>query len=490
MKRLRYTLLVCLLTLLACRETIVVKEHINKLPDIFPDYTGVTIPSTIAPLNFKYNGQYNAIAAEFTGNNGQILKIRGKQTIDIPIKKWEKLLSNNIGDSLQVTVSIKKENDWFQYSTFAIYISSYPIDYGLAYRRIAPGYEVFSHMGIYDRELSSFNESPIVENTLFPGSCVNCHSFQHNNASTMMFHLRGPSGGTILNTSDGLQKLITKTDQTIGNFQYPYWHPSGKFIAYSVNKTAQTFHSSNPKRVEVFDSESDVLVYNIDQNTILTTKAICSPDWYETWPSFAPKDSSLYFATAPAQPMPVNYNNIKYSLCRIGFNSQNGSFGNKVDTLFNAFITNKSIAFPRISPDGNYLLATTLDYGNFPIWHKESDLLLFDLQSGTSRYCDEINSGDVDSYHSWSTNGRWIVFSSRRINGLYTMPYLAFFDENGNFGKPFLLPQKSPDYYDNTLYSFNIPEFINAPVQLNIRELGRTVQSPGKNVTFMQTGKK
>lgn len=490
MKRL-ITIFVVLLTILsACKERIVVKEKLEELPKIFPDYIGVTIPSIIAPLNFKVDEIYTNIAVEFMVKDGDVLDVRGKKSIKIPEKKWKKILSESSGDSLKVTVSIKKEKGWVQFASFHIYVSTYPIDYNLVYRRIAPGYEVFSCMGIYQRELSSFNESPIIENTLFPGSCMNCHSYSQNDPTTMMFHLRGPLSGTLIYKDNKVIKLNSKTKQTIGNFQYSYWHPSKNYIAYSVNKTSQTFHSTNKNRLEVFDSSSDVLVYDIRRNTILTTEALFAEDCYETWPTFSPEGDYLYYATAPAMQMPQNYDQLKYSLCRISFNPETGQYGNKADTLINAAITGKSVSLPRISPDGRYLIVTSSNYGNFPIWHKDSELFLLDLHSGTGRLMNEVNSDDVDSYHSWSSNGRWIVFSSRRVNGLYTMPFIAYFDEKGKFGKPFLLPQEDPDYYENTFFSFNIPELVNGPVNLNISALEHEVYGNGKNVTFMQIDKK
>lgn len=54
----------------------------------------------------------------------------------------------------------------------------------------------------------------------------------------------------------------------------------------------------------------------------------------------------------------------------------------------------------------------------------------------------EVNSDDTESFHNWSSNSRWFVFSSRRGDGLYTRLYLASMDENGVVGKPFLLPQE------------------------------------------------
>ena len=126
-----------------------------------------------------------------------------------------------------------------------------------------------------------------------------------------------------------------------------------------------------------------------------------------------------------------------------------------------------------MSPDGQYLLFTASTYGTFPIWHKEADLEMIDLRDGSAVDMQAVNSGEADSYHAWSSNGRWIVFSSRRIDGLYTRPFFAYFDSSGQIHKPFLLPQKKPEHDRRLLKSYNIPEFIKGKVELNPYEISR-----------------
>ena len=124
---------------------------------------------------------------------------------------------------------------------------------------------------------------------------------------------------------------------------------------------------------------------------------------------------------------------------------KNCRFGT-VDTICYVSDRGKSVSFPRISPDGRYLLFCMSDYGNFTIWHPETDLFLLDLTSGNISI-PAINSNKTESYHSWSSTGRWIVFSSRRGDGLYTRLYLSYFDSLGVAHKPFILPQKKPGFY-------------------------------------------
>ena len=471
------------LLLASCSEPKAGIEEKNALPSIFPDYHDVIIPVNIAPLNFRLSEPSGNLFVVIEGKNGKI-EVKGKSKIRIPLKKWRRLLENNRDESLIITVFSRTEGKWTKFKPFSIHIKNNPVDPWLVYRLIAPGYEAWSEMGLYQRNLTSFKEEPIINNRLLPGSCMNCHSFNQNNPGQMMFHLRGNIGATMLVIDGEAVKLNTKTEETISNCVYPCWHPTGKYIGFSVNNISQVFHSRKEKRIEVFDSRSDIVVYDIDKNILITSKIISSDDSFETFPAFSPDGKTLFFCSAPKSDQPDNYDKVKYSLCSISFEPDSGTFGDQIDTLVSSSVTGKSVSLPRVSPDGKYLIFTMSDYGNFSIWHKEADLYQLDLNTRSFRPIDPVNSDDTESYHSWSSDSRWMVFSSRRIDGLYTRPYITFVDENGNFGKPFLLPRKDPDYYDSELRSFNVPEFITGKVMSDGRTMLKSIASSGKNVTF------
>jgi len=88
-------------------------------------------------------------------------------------------------------------------------------------------------------------------------------------------------------------------------------------------------------------------------------------------------------------------------------------------------------------------------------------------------------STQCDSFHSWSSNSRWIVFSSKRDDGLFARPYFSYLDADGKAHKPFVLPQEDPTYYDSCIRTYNAPELATAPVPASRRELGRVIRSPG-----------
>jgi Tol biopolymer transport system component len=247
----------------------------------------------------------------------------------------------------------------------------------------------------------------------------------------------------------------------------------------------QLFPASGQERAHAFDGESDMVIYDVDKNEFFTSPLLFSKEAYESSPCFSPDGKTLYFITAPAVPMPREEKNIRYSLCSIGFDAATAKFGTNVDTLISARKLQKSVAFPRISPDGKHILVTLTDHGNFPAYNKDADLYMYHLADATLEKLNVLNSPDVESYHSWSSTGRWIVFSSRRLDGLYMNCYLAHVDEKGNPQKPILLPQEDADFYKNFLFSFNLPEFAVKKVDFDRYEFEKVAkQTAGSQVSF------
>ncbi len=456
----------------------------GALPEIFPDYREVVIPVNIAPLNFRVEGRPEKIRVIIEGSESGKTRLKGRDRISIRQAEWKKLLESNRGKSLIVTLFSRTPAGWSRHLPFAVHIADSTVDPYIVYRRIAPGYETWSRMGIYQRNLASYSERTIIDNRLLPGDCMNCHSFSRNNPDRMLLHLRGTVTGTLLVIDGEASKLNTRVEETVSHGVYPYWHPSGNYIAFSVNVISQMFHSRKEKRIEVMDSKSDLVIYDVINNRLTSTDLISSEESFETFPAFSPDGRSLVFCSAEKREVPDDYDKIKYSLCRISFDPETGYPGETIDTLVSSYTTGKSVSYPRISPDGKYLVFTLSDYGNFSIWHREADLWQLDMSTGEYKPAAALNSNEAESYHSWSSCSRWLLFSSRRADGLYTHPYLAYIGEDGNFRKPFLLPQRNPEYYDMSLTSFNVPEFVTGKVKANGRTMFRAIGSSGKNVNF------
>ena len=414
--------------------------------------------------------------------------MQGKEA-SYDVEEWHELVAQNKGGQLNVTVCVEIDGKWRQYKDFPIYVSNHPLDeWGLTYRRIAPGYEVYSSMGLYQRDLSNFDEFAIIENTHVPGMCVNCHTAQQTDPSRFVFHVRGNHGATMFQIDGKREWLKAKNDLLGGSMVYPYWHPTGKYCAFSTNQTRQGFHVVPNERIEVFDLSSDVFVYNPVTHEILTDSLLSTKDWSENTPVFSPDGKTLYYMTGYQREYPLQYKDEKYNLCKIDFDPETGKFGEKVDTIFNAVKMGKSLTWPRPSYDGKYILFTLIDYGYFSIWHNESEQWLLDLKTGEARNLKEINSPKADSYHNWNVNSHWIVFTSRRDDGLYSRLYLTSVDDNGHFTKPFLLPQHHPsDYYSTSLYSYNTPDFTKSKVDFDAYHAAKEIMSDKRMETNVRS---
>ncbi|MCC8144924.1 MAG: hypothetical protein LIO93_00470 [Bacteroidales bacterium] len=463
-------LLLCTL-LVACNPSVDSYDSIDRNAQIYPEYEGTYIPPNIAPLNFQVREDGNKYLIRFVVHETDSFEVRTKENVTIPMKKWKKMLENNKGKEMIVKIFSHKEGFWNKYKDIVFTIANDPVDPYIAYRLIEPGYNVWNRMGLYQRCIENYDEKPIILNSLTDGNCMNCHTFHKQNPELMVFHMRGKNAGTMLTKNGEVKKLDTKAPWMIGAGVYPRWHPDARYIAFSTNKTFQVFHTLDKNKIEVFDMESDLIIYDTEKDRIFTDSIFHSKNSFETFPEWSADGKYLYFCTAPAKEMPYSYDSLQYSLVRVAFDAEKELFAQEVDTLISAYQKGKSISIPRISPDGEKLVFCMFDYGTFPIWHKENDLYELDLKSWEIKEMTAVNSDETDSFHAWSSNGKWMLFSSRRMDGTYTRPYIAYRDDSGNWHKPFLIPQKRPDYYDYLMKSYNVPEFITGEVKISPNEL-------------------
>jgi hypothetical protein len=484
--------------LYACRDRTVTIEHYNVIDRparIQPDHAGSVIPPNIAPLNFIIKEQGSRYFVRITSRNGNPIEIFSKRpTISIPERAWRRLLGSNRDQQLSVDVFVKSKSvtppsdpgrqSWSRYRTVTSRIADEDVDGFMVYRKIKPGHRTWRDMGVYQRDLGSFTESAILTNGYFKRGCVNCHAFCQNRTEKMLIGIRSANYGSsaLLVEGNKVRKIGTK-------FGYTSWHPSGKVAAFSVNKVRQIFHSAAREVPDVIDLDSLMAYYLVESESVKTTPSLADKDRLETYPAWSADGRYLYFCSAPASwsdrtVIPESYDQIKYDLVRAGYDIDHDQWG-PVESVLSAEDTGLSILLPRISPDGRWLLFCMCDYGCFPVYRRSSDLYITDLEAAeqTGEFdCErlDINSGESESWHCWSSNSRWIAFSSKRGSGVFTRIYIAYVDENGKVYKPIRLPQKDPAHYDSCLWTYSVPEFVTEPVRATGERLGKVVRSPQK----------
>jgi hypothetical protein len=491
--KLIYAVVICALIIAAVsyalrgsKVTITQYNVINRQPGIQPDYSGTVIPANIAPLSFLIQEDGSGYFVKIQSKKEKPIEIFSKTPkINIPESRWRELLNANRGEQIIFDVFVKAENgQWNRFSTITNKIAGEDIDAFLVYRKIRPGHRIWRDMGIYQRNLNSFDETLVLDNGYFNHGCLNCHTFCNNRTDKMFIGIRSAVyGSSVLLAEDGaVNKIGTK-------FGYTSWHPTGRAAAYSINNVQQFFHSANSEVRDVIDLDSLLAYYLVDSKTVKTSPEIAKKDRLETYPTWSPDGHYLYFCSAPLfwtdrNIIPERFDEIKYDLIRISYDIDRDEWG-KTETILSAQDTGLSILLPRISPDGRWLLFCMCNYGCFPVYQHSSDMYMIDLEAAqrTGKYEYrrlEINSDKSESWHSWSSNGRWIAFSSKRQNGIFTRTYISYVDRQGKAYKPLLLPQKDPVYYDSCLWTYSVPELVLEPVGVTKEELGRVVRGSQK----------
>ena len=495
----------------------------NELPKIYPDYTEVTIPVNMAPLSFELDEAADELVARYAVDGQEI--VCGGDKAQPGVDDWHLLADKAKGRAISVDVYARHDEQWTRYKPFNIYVSTDSIDPYLSYRLISPSYITYEELTISQRCLESYDESVIYDNQLCSfektGQCINCHNYQQYNPDRMQFHARQFNGGTVITYDGKVRKINMRNDSILSAGVYPTWHPWLKLIVYSTNTTHQSFHTTDLNKVEVFDGNSDLIAYDVENNEV--TNIENAPDELEVFPFWAPDGKTLYYCSAhfvhndsvsPDIDVLNNAVEIKYNIYRKSFDPDTRRFGPR-ELVFDAAALDKSATFPRVSPDGRFLMFTLGQYGVFHIWHHDADLWMLDLSNNENTDSTksnlsplspvaslpnrsllaiashllplkELNSDDTESYHSWSSNGRWVVFSSRRNDGNYTRPFFAHIDKDGRGTKPFELPCADPDFHRQYMKCYNIPEFMRGPVTIKPQTYADVLKTEGEPVKYVQ----
>ena len=461
---------------------------------ISPDYADVVFPYNFQPLNFNILSPGDKFITRVTGANGGEIVVRGA-AVRFPLRAWKQLTDANRDADLTYTVYARRNGRWTQLADFKNHVSSDPIDEYLTYRLLAPSYEFYTAFQIRQRNLTTGRDRDVYNNRMHYNpreqQCMNCHQFRNYRTEDWQMHIRQVLGGTLIITGDEARKVNLKTDRTISAGVYPAWHPTENMIVYSVNRTRQFFHEKNIHKLEVQDPASDLIAYDIDRNEV--RKVAGDPRAFETFPAWSPDGRTLYFSSAQqpdvaqfsSDSIAICFDKIYYDIVRMSYDPETKAFG-APETVYDAQSQELSAQVPRISPDGRYLLFSLGEYGTFHIWHRGSDLWVQDLATGASYPLAEANSDDADSYHNWASGGRWIVFTSRRDDGLFTRTYFTYFDRDGKAHKSFMLPNTDPaETYDRVL-SYNVPEFTVEPIRQSVKTLSHYISQPALQATYAE----
>src|ERR1017187_8790319 len=315
-------------------------------------------------------------------------------------------------------------------------------------------------------------------------TCANCHSFSRD-GKTMGLDMDGPQN------DKGLYALVDlKPETVVCSSDLVSWNPSHD-LQYKLNRVAFMSQVSpdgqyviNTASGAQHNAYNNFYVVNFKDYRFLQvfypTRGVLS--WYsrvtkerhrlpgrddprdvQTDAVWSSEGKYLVFARAKAMdPYPADGKmaehandpievQVKYDLYRIPFN---GGRGGGPEPIAGASNNGMSNNFPKISPDGRWIVFVKNRNGQ--LMRPDSELYIVPAAGGVARRMN-CNTSRMNSWHSFSPNGRWLVFSSKSRSP-YTQMFLTHMDAKGD--------DSPPIYVDNSTAAnraVNIPEFVNVP---------------------------
>jgi len=474
-------------------------QAMDRPAKIYPDYSSTVVPPNIAPLNFMVQEMGSYYFAKIYSDKGTPIEISGRSPkILIPINRWHDLLDKNRGCELRFDIFVKTDGaGWIKFAAITNKIANENVDDYLVYRRLHPTHtHTLGRIGLFQRNLNNFDEKLILDNRGNVITCVNCHAFGSNQ----------PDRATIGVRCDKLEPrtllindaVVSKVDAKFG---YTSWHPSGKLVTFSIDFLPPMFlHTVRDEVRDTFDANSAIACFTVDSKIVKAPQEISKKERMETWPAWSGDGRYLYFCTTPItwtyqekKFPPEGYDKLKYDLVRASYDIEKDKWGES-EPVLSSKDTGLSISMPKVSPDNHWLVCCMHQYGYFSTWQQSSDLYIVELKSAekTGRFEYrrlECNTDQSESWHTWSSNSRWIVFSSKGMNGAFTRSCISYIDENGKAYKSIVLPQKDPEFYNYCLETFNVPEFITGPITVTGERLAKIARgSAGISIKIPITG--
>lgn len=496
MKR-QYIYIILLLLLTAgCRHTDAPTQHDTAINDfMFPDYgDSIVLPPNIAPLNFSVNGK---IHLRVSCGEEKLLDKNYSGQVRFNQKAWRRYL--NTARERQQPLRLEISTAERAYAPLHWFVANDTIDPYLVYRLVTPDDGTYNVLGLFQREMSSFKTQTIILNS--ESNCMNCHTFRNGNADEMILHWRYPSEGSLLQTPDGPRKIALSPESSHRGLRliFTAYHPQGRYIAFCTNHLlGKGRYEAHYRIFDAIDSLAHIVLYDIPKNRLFTSSVLWDDEAVFAHPAWSPDGNRLYFCRAPKEDSAFVAANptgkqrverIRFDLVYVTFDPETGLVGDSVYTLLAATDYNGSFALPRVNPvDPNCLVVALGAFSSFPS-QAHGELGLVFLDNPRFEPADALNSPEAESFHSWSQNGRWLVYASKKVDGYFSLPYISYFDGE-TFAKPFLLPQKDGNFYRQFLKSFNLPELTVSPSKLTPRIAEKTRKGPVVTIEdFTSAGK-
>lgn len=312
--------------------------------------------------------------------------------------------------------------------------------------------------------------------------CGNCHSFADNGSvlGLDVDYGNDKGGYGLLPVSSHMvmddESIITWADYERDDDEITFGllsrvSPTGRYVVSTV-KDRSVFVAMDDLMISqlFFPIKGILVVYDRETEEFFALPGADDPQYVQTNPVWSPDGKEILFARTKAYrsekleqqnaalldlsdvpEFTEEGKSFQYDIYRIPFNEGKGGAAEPLDGAADNGMSNY---FPKYSPDGKWIVFTKSE--DYMLLRPDSELFIVPTRGGEARRL-KNNTPRMNSWHSWSSNSRWLVFSSK-MNGPYTQLFLTHIDDEGNDTPPVLLER-----FTSSDRAANIPEFVNLP---------------------------
>ncbi len=462
------------------------------------EYSGLTIlyplngtlfPPEIVPPMFRWKDSEPEsdiwlITIKFPDDEGRMNFLAGDPEWTPEAEDWEAIKKKTAEKEAEVTIlGVNHTNPEIILSGNRIAISTSRDQVGapLFYREVnipfAEAVKDPSQIRWRFGAISSPQQPPVVLEKL--PICGNCHSFSADGKLLAMDVDYGNSKGSyvIMPIAEEMslegKNIITWDDYKKEDMERTFGllsqiSPDGKVVVSMVKD--KSFIVTKPDLAfsqNFFPVKGILCIYNRQMRTFHSLPGADDPQFVQANPVWSPDAKYIVFARAKTyifkftadksrvlltdeQRAELEGKPFRYDLYRIPYNDGKGGEPEPLEGASNNGMSNY---FPKYSPDGKWIIFCKAK--SYMLLQPDSELYIMPAQGGEARRL-RCNTDRMNSWHSWSPNSRWLVFSSKAYTD-YTQLFLTHIDEQGRSTPPVVLSHfTAPDR------AANIPEFVNA----------------------------
>ena len=460
----------------------------DKVEIVYPADGSVFPPDIIAPT-FRWQAAGEVAGpwrVRLSDHQDQVIASRStsERSWRPSASQWEEVKRRSVDRGVVFRVHAESKSGAISAAEITLHTASEPVGDSLFYREVPLPFldavrdpsRIRWRYGTIDME-----EGPPVVLENLP-VCGNCHSFADNGSvlGLDVDYGNDKGGYGILPVSKRMvmndESIITWSDfrREDGDLTFGLLSrvsPDGRYVISTV-KDRSVFVARDDLMISqlFFPIKGILVVYDRESGKYFALPGADDPRYVQTNPVWSPDGEEILFARAEAHRSEeldrknealLDFTDVseftrdgdpfRYDIYRVPFNEGKGGVAKPLEGASGNGMSNY---FPKYSPDGKWIVFTKSK--DYMLLRPDSELYIVPTAGGEARRL-RYNTERMNSWHSWSSNSRWLVFSSKQ-NGPYTQLWLTHIDDDGNDTPPVVLER-----FTAADRAANIPEFVKLP---------------------------